>query len=153
MSGRVLPQVSAPARCRVGVDLMAVEEVMASVERLGHRYLDRVYTPAEVASCKGAAMAAGLAARFAAKEAVIKVLRPAGAQPEWRSIEVVRRASGACDVALWGTAAEMAARAGLGPMSLSMTHEAGLAAAVVVAQEVGGQEDDEKEEYRRHGNR
>jgi holo-[acyl-carrier protein] synthase len=121
--------------CRVGVDLVAVEDVAASVEQFGERYLARVYTDHERASCAGdpATLAAGLAARFAAKEAALKVLRPAGARPEWRSIEVVRQPSGACDVVLTGEAARLAAAAGVAHLAVSLTHEAGMAAAVVVA--------------------
>lgn len=116
---------------RVGVDVLAVDEVADSVERFGERYLRRVYTDHERASCAGAP--SGLAARFAAKEAALKVLRPTGARPDWRSIEVVRQPEGACDIRLHGTAARLADDAGLGPLAVSLTHDAGVAAAVVVA--------------------
>ena len=74
-------------------------------------------------------VAGSLAARFAAKEATIKVLRPDGVRPDWRTIEVVRLPNGACKLRLRGSAARLAVERGLGPFSLSMTHEAGLAAA------------------------
>jgi len=121
--------------CRVGVDLVAVDDVAASVERFGQRYLSRVYTDHERASCPGEPVvaAAGLAARFAAKEAALKVLRPVGPRPQWRSIEVVRQPNGACDLALHGEAARLAASAGVRQLAVSLTHEAGMAAAVVVA--------------------
>ena len=121
--------------CRVGVDLVMVEDVAASVERFGERYLARVYTDHERSCCAGGpgTAAAGLAARFAAKEAALKVLRPVGARPEWRSIEVVRHPNGACDLALTGEAARLAAAAGIRHLAVSLTHEAGMAAAVVVA--------------------
>jgi holo-[acyl-carrier protein] synthase len=115
----------------VGTDLVVVADVADSVARFGDRYLRRVFTDHEIETAGGAPER--LAARFAAKEAAVKVLRPLDARPEWRSIEVVRHPSGACDIHLTGTAAAMASAAGITELAVSMTHEAGLAAAVVVA--------------------
>jgi holo-[acyl-carrier protein] synthase len=119
----------------VGVDLVDIAEVARSVKHFGDRYLRRVFTDHEIACCQGPAdvVAASLAARFAAKEATLKVLAPVDARPDWRSIEVVRLPSGACKLRLRGAAARLAVERGLGPFALSMTHEAGLAAAVVVS--------------------
>jgi holo-[acyl-carrier protein] synthase len=116
---------------RVGADLASVADVAASIDRFGQRYLSRLFTDHELASTGG--RAESLAARFAAKEATIKVLRPVDANPDWRSIEVRRDASGACDLHLSGAAARMAAAAGITELAVSLTHEGGLAAAVVVA--------------------
>jgi holo-[acyl-carrier protein] synthase len=120
---------------RVGTDLVAVAEVAESVARFGDRYVGRIYTEHEVSCCEGtpAVVAAGLAARFAAKEATIKVLRPSGHQPEWRSIEIRRHPAGWCSVSLTDEAARMAEEQGIRNMAVSLTHEAGMAAAVVVA--------------------
>ncbi len=120
---------------RVGSDVLAVSQVAESVARFGDRYLDRVYTAHEISSATGSApvRAARLAARFAAKEATIKVLRPIGHQPDWRSIEVQRHAGGWCTIALRGHAATLAERAGITELAVSLTHEGDLAAAVVVA--------------------
>src|SRR4051812_4886564 len=117
---------------RVGVDLVTVAEVADSLARHGDRYLARVYTPAEVADCRtgGAVDATRLAARFAAKEATIKVLREG---VPWSSIEVRRSTAGWVELQLDGRAADIAAKAGLRDFALSVTHEAGLASAVVVA--------------------
>ncbi len=123
---------------RVGIDLVAVDDVAASVDRFGAAYLERVFTAAELASCRpdpagGAAPAAdGLAGRFAAKEAVIKVLRPGDARPDWRTIEVHRSPEGWCDVVLTGSAAELAEAAGLDDLTVSITHDGGSASAVAV---------------------
>ena len=116
---------------RVGADLASVAEVEASIDCFGERYLNRLFTEHELTSC--GRRPESLAARFAAKEATIKVLRPDGANPDWRSIEVRRDPSGACDLHLTGTAAEMAEAAGISELAVSLTHEGGLAAAVVVA--------------------
>ena len=79
---------------RVGADVVSVHQVEASVARFGSRYLERVYTQHELESSVGRSpvRAASLAARFAAKEATFKVLRPVGHQPDWRSVEVRRHA-------------------------------------------------------------
>ena len=71
---------------RVGIDLTSVAEVAASVARFGDRYVERMFTPHEQAFCRigdgpggpGPYRVESLAARFAAKEAVLKVLRPLG---------------------------------------------------------------------------
>jgi holo-[acyl-carrier protein] synthase len=120
---------------RVGVDLTSIEEVEHSIARFGDRYIKRIFTGHEIESCaRGTGVTSGgLAARFAAKEATIKVLRPKDAQPDYRSIEVRRHPDGWCEIELSGTAADMARDAGVRQMALSITHEAGMAAAVVVA--------------------
>jgi holo-[acyl-carrier protein] synthase len=109
--------------------------VAESVARFGDRYLGRIYTAHEVSCCRGtpSVVAAGLAARFAAKEATIKVLRPVDGQPDWRSIEIRRHPAGWCAVHLSDEAARMARDQGISNLAVSLTHEAGMAAAVVVA--------------------
>jgi holo-[acyl-carrier protein] synthase len=114
---------------------VSIHQVAESVESFGPRYLGRVYTDHELGSCRGepTVRAASLAARFAAKEATIKVLRPTGYQPDWRSMEVQRHAGGWCTMALSGHAAALAEQAGIAELSVSLTHEGDIAAAVVVA--------------------
>jgi holo-[acyl-carrier protein] synthase len=150
VSGQVGPEgrgaaggaASSPTPLRVGVDLVPVADVAASVERMGRRYLYRVFTPHERA-CARIGHAARpsartrystqvLAARFAAKEAAVKALRPHGVRPEWRSIEVRRMDGGWCELRLTGLAADLAAEAGISELSLSITHEPMVAAACVV---------------------
>src|SRR5689334_22917060 len=94
-----------------GIDLVDVREVDASVARFGDRYLRRIYTEQEIATCGRGdpRFASRLAARFAAKEAVLKVLRAAEVGLDWRSIEVVRQDDGAPTLRLTGPAAETAA--------------------------------------------
>ena len=106
-----------------------------SVARFGDRYVRRIFTGHEIESCsQGEGLASSsLAARFAAKEATIKVLRPRQAQPDYRSIQVRRHPDGWCEIELSGTAAELAEAEGVRHLALSLTHEAGMAAAVVVA--------------------
>ncbi|MFZ0666789.1 MAG: holo-ACP synthase [Acidimicrobiales bacterium] len=120
---------------RVGIDLASVDEVEKSIARFGDRYVKRVFTSHEIDSCDsdGTPDTHGLAARFAAKEATIKVLRPDAVRPDYRSIEVRKHPGGWCEIELSGTAADMAEAAGVRQLALSITHEAGMAAAVVVA--------------------
>src|SRR5580692_6741852 len=94
------------AGLRVGVDLTSVAEVEHSVARFGDRYVKRLFTRHEIESCaRGDGVASdGLAARFAAKEATIKVLRPRQARPDYRSIQVRRHPDGWCEIELSGTA-------------------------------------------------
>ena len=142
---------------RVGIDLVSVSDVMASVERFGDQYVRRIFTPHEVDCCRGGGRGeepvpaaetvptpatvptAGpcysyesLAARFAAKEATVKALRPVGARPDWRDIEVHRSSDGWTEIRLFGKAAVLAAEAGIDELAVSLTHEGSTAAAVVV---------------------
>lgn len=122
-------------RVDVGVDLIAVAEVAASLRHHGARYKDRLFTEREQADCdqRGAAAPASYAARFAAKEAVIKVLAPRAAAPPWTDIEVVRRASGACAIRLHGVGRRLARQRRLGAWAVSLAHEHGVAVAMVAA--------------------
>jgi holo-[acyl-carrier protein] synthase len=123
---------------RVGVDLVSVSDVAASLARFGDRYEARIFTERELADAAGppATKAEMLAARFAAKEAVIKVLSPTGPAPPWRSVELERAPGGACAVRLHGEARRLASEGCLAGWSVSMCHEAGMAVAVVAAMEV-----------------
>jgi holo-[acyl-carrier protein] synthase len=122
---------------RVGIDLVAADAVEQSLRAAhGERYLERVYTEREVEDCRTAAGIdpERLAARFAAKEATLKVLPVGDEGLALTAIEVCREASGRVHIELSGRAAELAADAGVAELSASLTHEAGLAAAVVVAE-------------------
>src|SRR5271157_2003990 len=118
----------------VGVDLVDVEEVERSVERLGDRYKKRLFSERELASCQGAvSTSALLAEHLAAKEAVIKVLRPGERGLDWRSIEVRRGKTGRCTLHLSGEASELARGAGIVSIELSLSQGAGHAIALAVA--------------------
>jgi holo-[acyl-carrier protein] synthase len=122
---------------RVGIDLVAADAVQETLRAAhGERYLERVYTGREIDDCRTAAGidAERLAARFAAKEATLKVLPVGDEGLSLTAIEVRREPSGRVNVQLSGRAAELATDAGVIELSLSLTHEAGFAAAVVVAE-------------------
>jgi holo-[acyl-carrier protein] synthase len=121
---------------RVGLDLVRISHIEASVEQFGGRFLDRVFTEGELRYCMAepGPSASRLAARFAAKEAARKILCVDDEPVGWRSIEVVRASSGWCDLVLHGEARALARRAGYVGFSLSMTHESDYASAVVVGE-------------------
>lgn len=116
---------------RVGTDLTSVPEVRASIAAHGERYLRRVYAPEELRDTQGDARR--LAARFAAKEAVLKVLRPGDDPVPWNHIRVRRHPEGWTDLVLSGLAAVRAQEAGIEEWAVSLSHEGDLASAVVVA--------------------
>jgi holo-[acyl-carrier protein] synthase len=121
---------------RVGTDLVAVDSVRDSLSEHGEHYLQRIYTEGEIADCTSPAGLdpERLAARFAAKEATLKVLRPDDQGIPWTDIEVRRDRTGWVALELSGTAAALASQVGVGDLALSITHEGGFASAVVVAQ-------------------
>ena len=104
-----------------------------AIRDFGARYLDRVYTPAEQAAYATGGPAS-LAARFAAKEAVLKLIGTADGV-DLRSVEIrTPVAGGRPEVNLTGRAAELAAAAGLDPAAIdvSLSHTDDLALAVAV---------------------
>lgn len=118
-----------------GVDLIEVARIEESIARYGERFLRRVFTPAELAY--GAGRPHSLAARFAAKEAVSKLLG-VGIQHrggvEWREIEILSAENGAPQVVLHGRAARLARELGLNQIALSLSHTREHAIAFVVGQ-------------------
>jgi holo-[acyl-carrier protein] synthase len=126
-------------RLRVGTDMVAVAEVAASIDRFGDRYLDRVLSWRERAQCGDAPHR--VAARFAGKEAVVKLLRPGSDESVLpHDVEVLALPSGAPVVRLHGAARDRSTREGLGPVSLSLTHDGGFAAATAITTVTRGKE-------------
>ena len=126
---------AASSRLLAGIDLVEIAETQRSIERFGDRFLNRVFTASELAVCQAtpSRQCERLAARFAAKEATMKVLRLRDEGLSWRSIEVETSEGGWSELRLHGKAADLAAAAGISDLSLSMSHSGGLATAVVIA--------------------
>jgi len=120
---------------RIGIDIQSIEEVKDSLTRFGARYVGRLFTVAELAGCDLASPFAPrqLAERFAAKEAVLKMLEPTDIVPEWKDIEVFSSPHGCQEIVLSASAAQLAASRGLGALSVSFSHGGGVATAVVVS--------------------
>ena len=115
----------------VGIDIVELERVAAALERHGQRFIDRVYTPIEAAICRGRPRE--FAARFAAKEAVMKALGTGARGVAWREIEVLLNRRGKPLVYLHGRAQERAKEIDLDGLDLSMSHSRQYAIAFVVA--------------------
>jgi len=118
-----------------GTDLMEIVRVQAAIDRYGTRFLDRVFTAAEIAYChrKKKTSAESFAARFAAKEAGAKALGTGISRGvSWREIEVVRRCGERPELLLHGRAAERARALGAIRTHLSLTHGRHTAMAVVL---------------------
>jgi holo-[acyl-carrier protein] synthase len=113
-----------------GVDLIEIPRVGQVLERFGQRFLDRVFTPGEIAYCRG--RPPNLAARFAAKEATMKALGTGVRGVGWKDIEVVRHESGAPSIKLHGRAERRAQRLGVQEIALSFSHSREYAVAFVV---------------------
>jgi holo-[acyl-carrier protein] synthase len=116
----------------LGIDVASIERMGAVLDRHGERMWKRILTPLEqVALERRRDRATALAGRWAAKEAAVKAfLGEAGAL--WHDFEVRRAASGAPEMHFQGRAALTAARLGVVRAFVSITHDAGVAAAVVV---------------------
>ncbi len=114
-----------------GVDAAEIHRIARAVERWGQRFLDRVYTPAEQSYC-GSRMQR-LAGRFAAKEAISKVLGTGVRYIRWREMEILPDPRGKPVVSLYGRAQTVAAALRLGEISVSITHTGDLALAFAMA--------------------
>jgi holo-[acyl-carrier protein] synthase len=120
---------------RVGFDLVQVSQLQDSIRRFGDAFTHRLFTTEEIgyASQDAAVFAPRLAARFAAKEALIKALQLSEAGISWRDIEVVKLVDGDCRLELRGKAASLAREMGLCQLLLSLSHDGDYAGAVVTA--------------------
>ena len=121
----------------VGVDLVTIARLERVLQRHRDRFLERVFTPAEITYCRG--RTAELAARFAAKEAASKALGVgmrmiARDGIDWRDVEVIGDARGKPLIHLYGRAAERAGELGLTEWAISLSHTREHAIAFVVAQ-------------------
>jgi holo-[acyl-carrier protein] synthase len=120
---------------RVGFDLVQISRIEDSLAAFGTRFEERLFSDAERAYAHAGQgqCAQRLAARFAAKEAVIKALSLSDEGVNWRDIEVRRATDGDCSVQLHGRVAEVAAQRRLAQLLLSLSHDGDYAGAFVTA--------------------
>jgi holo-[acyl-carrier protein] synthase len=118
----------------MGVDLAEVPRIRQSIERFGSKFIDRIYTPGEISYVERKANRfERYAARFAAKEAGMKAIGTGWRRGvTWHDFEVANLPSGRPTLRLSGKAAEFAARLGVKDISVSLTHTAEQALAVVI---------------------
>ncbi len=117
-----------------GIDLVEVPRFRQSVKRWGIRFLDRLFTPEELAYCRSYKDPhEHLAVRFAAKEAVVKAIgAPKGLALEWKDLEIIRASSGQPGVRFKGSMSRWKKLKVY--LSLSHTKEYAVASAVVCTQ-------------------
>ena len=120
-----------------GVDLAEVPRLRAAIERHGSRFIERVFTSAEIAYVERKANRfERYAARFAAKEAGMKAIGTGWRHGvRWRDFEVANLASGQPTLRLHGVAVGFAEKLGVRKISLSLTHTAALAMAHVILED------------------
>ena len=124
----------------VGVDIIEIDRIGKAVSRKGDSFLRRIYTDRELELCQG--QISHLATRFAAKEAVMKVLGVGVHGAGWREIEILRDSKGAPVVMLHGKALVRAGEMRLDHVALSLAHSKEYA----VASAIGDPEDHSTDE-------
>jgi holo-[acyl-carrier protein] synthase len=124
----------------IGTDIVAVARIAALMRDRGTEFLERWFTASEIGYCFGKAVPSRhFAARFAAKEAVAKALPMVWDGPlPWRSIEIINDQRGAPSVSLSGAFRDAALEAGVGEISVSLSHcdEYAIACALVAVARV-----------------
>lgn len=118
----------------LGLDIVEVGRIEASIQRHGRAFVERIFTAAEIAYCeKHRNRAERFAGRFAAKEAAMKALGTGWAHGvRWLDIEVVREPSGKPTLKLSGASREIAGRLGVTNITLTITHSGNTALAHVI---------------------
>ena len=108
----------------LGIDIAEPDRLRTAVDRYGRRFLERIFTPNEIAYCERKRNKwERYAARFAAKEAAFKALGTGWRRGvRWRDVEVTNLASGQPTLALTGEAEKFARRLGVNHIAVSLTH-------------------------------
>ena len=116
------------------MDLAEVDRIQAAIERYGRRFIERIYTPAEIAYVERKANRyERYAARFAAKEAGMKAIGTGWKRGvRWQDFEVKNLPSGRPTLQFHGVAAGFAQSLGVRNVALSITHTAVQAMAIVI---------------------
>ncbi len=123
------PRPHAPdGTSELGIDIIKVDRIRAAIGRFGERFSKRVLTPAERRYVRDRPET--FAGRWAAKEAVSKVLGLGVRGIGWRDIEIERLPTGQPAVRLHGRAAARAEQLGMARIAVSITHEADYAVAI-----------------------
>jgi len=112
----------------LGIDIIRIERIRRALERFGERFHRRVLTDREHAYVRD--RPENFAGRWAAKEAVSKVLGLGVRGVGWREIEIVRLPTGAPSVSLSGRALRRAEQLGMGRIAVSISHESEYAVAI-----------------------
>jgi holo-[acyl-carrier protein] synthase len=118
----------------LGTDICGIPRVAEYLERYGERFTRRCFTVGEIEYCRAHKnQAEQFAARIAAKEAASKALGTGWRNGvHWKCFEVVSQKSGKPTLRIHGRAAELASQMGVKNAVVSLTHDAGVAMAVVI---------------------
>ena len=118
-----------------GIDLVDCPRIEAMIERHGERFVQRIFTAAEQAYAEtNKNEIEKLAGRFAAKEAILKLMGTGWrGKIAWTDIEIVNNSSGQPEVTLDGEVKKIADKLGIKHISVSITHTANFAIASAVA--------------------
>lgn len=118
----------------IGIDLAEVDRIRAAIERYGTRFIERIYTGAEIAYVESKANRyERYAARFAAKEAGMKAVGTGWKRGvRWRDFEVANLPSGRPTLQFHGVAQKIAGHLGVRNTVLSLTHTAQQGMAIVI---------------------
>lgn len=121
----------------VGIDMEETARIGESIEKFGAKFLEKIYTEAEVKFCDGKANAVErYTARFAAKEATFKALQASWDEGvSWRDFEVIAQPGGAPRMELSGGAARIAEGKGVKRIHLSFSHTKHYVTAVAVLED------------------
>lgn len=123
----------------IGTDIIEIERIKRTVDRKGERFLKRVFTDSELAFCSSRENPFPcLAARFAAKEAVLKALGTGIGNCRWTDVEVVRNGAGAPEIVLSGNAGKLACEIGITRVMISISHDRERAVSFALAVKGGG---------------
>lgn len=115
----------------MGIDVCSIERMRRALERHGDRFFSRICSEAERKDLSGRDVATALAGRFAVKEAFAKALDGARGVG-WHEVEVRREPSGRPTLTLHGNATAVVEKFGANKWHVSITHDAGVAVAVVI---------------------
>ena len=115
----------------IGVDIIEIGRIKEAIEHWGERFLRRIYTEPELAKYRN--KPSSLAARFACKEAVMKLLGTGRSGVHWREIETLSHTSGQPRVHLYGRARAKAGEMGIKEIAVSLSHSKEYAIACVSA--------------------
>jgi len=118
----------------LGIDLCRIDRVQQFIERYGDRFLRRCFTPAEITHIQRYKNnAENYAGAIAVKEAASKALGTGWRRGvHWKNFEVAHLPSGKPTLRVHGKAAQLAAQMGVANINISITHDAGVSAAVVI---------------------
>jgi phosphopantetheine--protein transferase-like protein len=128
LPGMVPPGMVPPGTTELGIDIIKVARIRDTLKRFGPRFSNRVLTPGERRYVRDRPET--MAGRWAAKEAVSKVLGLGVRGIGWQEIEVERLPTGQPAVKLHGRAAQRAEQLGMGRIALSISHESEYAVAI-----------------------